>query len=115
MPWGTKQPTKRGLGVAAVCARAVEAGIIASRSGSARVAPAPRRTVRRERCFFVMNIGAPGSFEGVTGSAPGGSPAARPKPCPTKPALAGRLFDGCLHVGLEWGTLDNAHDDGRES
>src|SRR5690606_33929839 len=43
-------------GVAAVCASAVRAGIIASSSGSAMVAPTPRRTVRRDRCFFVMNI-----------------------------------------------------------
>src|SRR5580704_10692190 len=56
MPWHTKQPTNRGLGVAAVCARAVEAGIIASRSGKASVAPAPRRMVRRDMCFLVINV-----------------------------------------------------------
>src|SRR5690606_25811240 len=32
------------------------AGFIASRRGSAIQAPAPRSTVRRERCFFVMNM-----------------------------------------------------------
>jgi hypothetical protein len=35
---------------------AVEAGIIASRRGSASVAPAPRNIVRRDMCFFVMNV-----------------------------------------------------------
>src|SRR5688572_26710673 len=38
---------------AAVLASAVRAGTIASRKGSATVAPMPRRTVRRERCFLV--------------------------------------------------------------
>src|SRR5579864_8735807 len=56
MPCGTKQPTNRGLGLAAVCASATPAGTIASRSGSASAAPAPRRTVRRDMCFFVINI-----------------------------------------------------------
>ncbi len=56
MPCGTKQPTKRGFGTAAVAASAVEAGIIASRSGSASVTPLPLRTVRREMCFLVINI-----------------------------------------------------------
>src|SRR5262249_42207068 len=48
-----------GFGLAAVCARAVQAGTIASSSGRPIVTPAPRRNVRRERCIFVMNIGAP--------------------------------------------------------
>src|ERR1700683_1097144 len=39
IPCGTKQPTKRGLGTAAVAASAVEAGIMASKSGSARGKP----------------------------------------------------------------------------
>src|SRR5215471_11826304 len=34
-----------------------KAGTIASSSGSASVAPTPRSTVRRDRCFFVTNIG----------------------------------------------------------
>src|SRR5580692_11593798 len=46
----------RSLGAAAVCASAVAAGIIASSSGRASVAPAPRSTVRRDRCFFVRNM-----------------------------------------------------------
>src|SRR6186713_1583001 len=46
----------RGLMAAAVFASAVWAGIIASSSGSAIAAPAPCSTVRRERCFFVMNM-----------------------------------------------------------
>src|SRR3990167_920062 len=45
-----------GVGPAAVWASAVRAGIMASSSGSAIVAPTPRSTVRRDRCFFVMNI-----------------------------------------------------------
>src|SRR5581483_3077651 len=56
MPCGTKQPTNRGLGLAAVCASATPAGIMASSSGRARVAPAPRRTVRRDMCFFVRKF-----------------------------------------------------------
>src|SRR5215469_1370462 len=57
MPWGTKIPVKRVFGTAAVLARGVCAGIIESSSGSARATPAPRRTVRRDMCFFVRNIG----------------------------------------------------------
>ena len=56
MPCGTKQPTNLGFGLAAVCASAVAAGTIASSNGSASAAPAPRRTVRREIFFLVMNI-----------------------------------------------------------
>src|SRR4029077_12604705 len=37
---------------AAVCAHAVAAGFIASRSGSAMVAPTPFNTVRRVTCFL---------------------------------------------------------------
>ncbi len=44
------------FGAAAVAASAVRAGIIASSSGSASVAPTPRSTVRRDRCFFVTNM-----------------------------------------------------------
>ena len=53
-PWGTKQPTNLGFGLAAVCASAVAAGTMESRNGSARVAPIPRSTVRRDMCFFVI-------------------------------------------------------------
>src|SRR6267142_499735 len=56
MPCGTKSPTNRDLGLAAVCASVVAAGTIASSSGSASVAPAPRRTVRLDMCFLVRNI-----------------------------------------------------------
>ena len=41
---------------AGVFANATPAGRIASSSGSAMQLPAPRNTVRRERCFFAMNI-----------------------------------------------------------
>src|SRR5918911_5241347 len=54
MPCGKKMPTKRGFGVAAVAASAVDAGIIASSSGSASVHPALFRNVRRGRCFFAI-------------------------------------------------------------
>src|SRR6185503_19024935 len=54
-PWGRYMNPMCGFGLAAVWARAVQAGIIASRSGRPTVTPAPRRNVRRERCFFVMN------------------------------------------------------------
>src|SRR6187401_2144840 len=47
-----------GVGLAAVCASAVPAGIIASSSGRPIAAPSPRRTVRRVRCFFVTNMSA---------------------------------------------------------
>ena len=38
------------------------AGTIASSSGSASVMPVPRRTVRREMCFLVINIKAAFSY-----------------------------------------------------
>src|SRR5688572_33108997 len=41
--------------MAVVCAATIE-----SSSGSATEAPTPCRNVRRDRCFFVMNIPAPG-------------------------------------------------------
>src|SRR5688572_9522784 len=51
-----KMAPKRFSGVAADCAMAVIAGTMASNNGSARVAPTPRRTVRRDIDFLVMNI-----------------------------------------------------------
>src|SRR6185369_13220410 len=49
-------PTKRFTGAAAVRRSGVIAGSIDSSSGSASVTPAPRRNVRRGRCFLVTNI-----------------------------------------------------------
>jgi hypothetical protein len=46
----------RGLAFAAVFASAVLAGTIASSSGKAIAAPAPRSSVRREMCLRVMNM-----------------------------------------------------------
>src|SRR5262245_58861681 len=46
----------RTLGVATVCASAVDAGIMASSSGSPMATPAPRRNVLRDRLFFVLNM-----------------------------------------------------------
>src|ERR1700681_4494329 len=45
-----------GVGFAAVCARAVRAGIIASSRGRATTVPMPRKKVRRGRCFLVRNM-----------------------------------------------------------
>src|SRR5579864_5322110 len=47
---------RRVFPAAAVLATGVCAGTIESSSGSAKDTPMPRRTVRRERCFLVMNI-----------------------------------------------------------
>src|SRR6516164_6577637 len=58
MPCGTKIAVNRGFGAAAVFEIGVCAGTIESSNGNARVTPAPLRTVRRERCFLVMNISA---------------------------------------------------------
>src|SRR5689334_10405084 len=49
----------RGTGFAAVAAVAVIAGTMASSSGSARVAPTPRRNVRRGNDCFVMIMTSP--------------------------------------------------------
>src|SRR5580765_2514451 len=49
-------PTNRFTGAAAVSRRGVSAGTIDSRSGSARVTPAPLRNVRRGMCFLVRNM-----------------------------------------------------------
>src|SRR6185503_20470016 len=48
----------RGLAAAAVCASAVAAGTIADRSGKPIAAVPPRSSVRRDKCFFVMNMSA---------------------------------------------------------
>src|SRR6188508_2244751 len=55
-PWGKYTSPRRGLGAAGVCASTVAAGIMASSSGRARVAPAPFRTARRDRCFLNTNM-----------------------------------------------------------
>src|SRR5207244_4426960 len=46
----------RLLGFAAVLLSGVCAGTIDSKNGNAIVTPAPRRKVRRERCFLVINM-----------------------------------------------------------
>src|SRR5712691_4061290 len=56
MPFGTYTTPKRFTGLADVLARAESAGTMLSRSGSASVAPMPRRTVRRGMAFLAMNI-----------------------------------------------------------
>src|SRR5580698_9775748 len=49
----------RGFGAAAVLAMAVAAGIMASSRGRPTLTPSPRSTVRRHRCFLVMNMVCP--------------------------------------------------------
>ena len=49
----------RRMRLGAAFARAVRAGTIASRNGSAIVTPMPLSIVRREMCFFVMIIASP--------------------------------------------------------
>src|SRR5688572_2863006 len=52
-PCGKPMKASRfGVEPAGVCAHAVAAGFIASRSGSAMLAPTPFNTVRRETCFL---------------------------------------------------------------
>src|SRR5262249_6214102 len=59
-PCGLKMPTNRGtFAAASASAEGTKAGNIESSNGSANVTPAPRRNVRREMCFFVMNIFTP--------------------------------------------------------
>src|SRR5262245_39282507 len=56
-PCGNSTKASRfGVAPAALCAHAVAAGCIASRSGSAMAAPTPFNTRRRETCFFVRYI-----------------------------------------------------------
>ena len=56
-PSGTiATPKRRCFGFAAAFAVAVKAGDIASKKGSAKVAPRPRNTARRDKCVFVMNM-----------------------------------------------------------
>src|SRR5436190_15706224 len=47
---------RRVFGLAAVWADGVAAGTIDSRNGSATLAPTPCRNVRRDTCFFMMNM-----------------------------------------------------------
>src|SRR5262245_14449218 len=52
-PCGNPMKARRlGVEPAGVAAHAVAAGLIASRSGSAMLAPTPFNTVRRETCFL---------------------------------------------------------------
>ena len=55
-PCTISMQARRVRGAAAVLRSGVCAGTIASRNGIAMVAPMPRRTVRRERWVFVMNM-----------------------------------------------------------
>ncbi len=56
-PWTISRQARRTLGFPASVRRAgVIAGNMDSRNGRVIVAPMPRSIVRREICFFVMNI-----------------------------------------------------------
>src|ERR1700733_2165056 len=92
------------FGAAAVCASATLAGIIASSKGNATTAPTPRNTVRRDKCFFVMNI---------TGKSSGASVRYRHLRH-FHIRLARTLGRGHL-LHLECGACDNAEQDGREA
>src|ERR1700687_2277193 len=62
MPFGTYTTPKRLTGLAGVAAKAEKAGTMLSSSGSASVAPIPRRTVRRGIAFFKTIIFQPSSL-----------------------------------------------------
>src|SRR5437762_6058333 len=55
-PCTISMATRRAFGVATVRRNGVCAGTIESSQGSASETPQPRRNVRRERYFLVMNI-----------------------------------------------------------
>src|SRR5687767_5553795 len=57
-PLGTYTAPKRS-GAPARCWPRANAGVMASRNGSASAVPSPRRTVRRDNAVFVTNIEAP--------------------------------------------------------
>ncbi len=59
MPFGTYITPNLVIGFAAVFCSAVSGGTIASRSGSASVAPRPRNIVRRGIAFLVISISVP--------------------------------------------------------
>jgi hypothetical protein len=55
-PFGKYTTPNRWLGLAAALAEGVSAGNMASRRGSERAVPTPRRIVRRDSDFFETNI-----------------------------------------------------------
>src|SRR5579863_3419599 len=62
MPFGTYTTPKRLTGLAEVAAKAEKAGTMLSSSGSANVAPIPRKTVRRGIAFLKTIIFEASSF-----------------------------------------------------
>src|SRR5437016_2768618 len=113
---------RRRTGAAAALARGDSAGIMASSSGSASVAPAPRRNVRRGNDILVIIIGLnqPPHSESRVWVAPCPSGTALPDSCPESPgqdlalrhALRGRhLLGSSFH--LKWHALDDARDERR--
>src|SRR5690606_41621808 len=89
---------------------ALPAGAIASRNGSATVAPIPLRKVRRGSCFWVRNIsGSPGSGFLLSPSICG---LACPAAALSLPRLAVRFRDGFGARHPEGGAV-NHYDDAR--
>src|SRR4051812_20588477 len=62
-PFGKYTAPNRGRGFAALCARAVNAGTMASSSGRPTTAPMPDRKVRRGTNFLVTYMGSPRNSE----------------------------------------------------
>src|SRR5580765_5977502 len=76
MPLGTYITPNRLIGLAADVCSADNAGIMLSTSGSARIEPIPRSTVRRGIAIFEMIIARP--FTQKISSSGGGDSAGRP-------------------------------------
>src|SRR6185295_11147972 len=99
----------------------VAAGTMDSRNGSATAAPAPRRRVLRDMCFFVIHMveflmlasGPPSSSVRYTASRP---PHVWPVPPRWSRSTGRPPFGGCgiLHIHLERRALDDAQHQIRE-
>jgi len=82
-PMDSSMATSRVNSAAFLGAAHSPAGVIASSSGSATLAPAPRRKVRRGRCFRVMKFMSPLRFPLDLLILPDRPPPARDAPCGT--------------------------------
>src|SRR4051812_19891516 len=90
---------RRLFGDAAVLPSGVWAGTIESRSGSAIATPAPRRKVRRGRCFFVMKLMSRCSFAKTSNPPATRSPALRLSAGDYFADRACLVAGGCLAAG----------------
>src|SRR5882724_5968276 len=88
----------RLFGLAAVLFKGVCAGTIDSRNGNATVTPAPRRNVRRERDFFVMNMVSPSQHGCSTQRHQGTKTPRRPRSRIGLRGLLGVFVPWCLCV-----------------